>query len=254
MSTAERTIVDIESLLNGPLTAPTKKIEKFDYISWNDSVRVLNHIFGPLGWEDEMVSLSRTEFGYTCTIRLTLHLPNGETRIHTGVGYGTVRTWSNKGELSLEMKARAEDQGVKSAFSDALSRACKRWKALGLDLYGGDDLSIGESEPEEKPKTKATSDTKQQLQKSAKGSAWEAAHPEPQQPTESPEEEKARLTYEIEKICDTWKISRKTLTNWRLAQNINPTLDGLRQIRQLLGTQLTIDRLIKHQQEQQVTA
>jgi hypothetical protein len=137
---AERTIQDIEKALNGPLEAPIKKIQGFDYVSWNDSVRQLNRIFGSLGWSDDIVSLTRTELGYTCVMKLTFYLPDGTTRVHTGVGYGVVRTWKDGKEIGLEQKSRAEDQGVKSAQSDALSRACKRWAALGIALYGGEDL------------------------------------------------------------------------------------------------------------------
>lgn len=149
---AERTIADMETLLNGKLEAPVKKKQGFDYVSWNDSVRQLNRIFGSLGWSDEVVSLTRTEYGYTCVLKLTFFLPNGTTRTHTGVGYGIVRKWftdkitKEEKPLSSEMQAQAEDQGVKSAASDALSRACKRWAALGIALYGGEDLPYDEDE------------------------------------------------------------------------------------------------------------
>lgn len=138
-----RTIEELEALLMGDLIAPIKKVDGFDYVSWSDTVRILNAIFGPLGWSDRTVSVQKTEFGYACVAELTLHLEDGTTRVHSGVGYGGVRRVDKYGkELSPVQAARAEDQGIKTAASDAISRMVKRWKALGLGLYGGEDFTI----------------------------------------------------------------------------------------------------------------
>ena len=136
-----RTIQEIEERLSAQTDKsnfpyPIKDMNGFDYISWQDTVRQLNNIFGFTGWSSEVREFNEitTENGrgFKSIVRLTCNARDEDGGIVTfhrdGVGFSDIRTTGNGVDLV--------DTAVKAAESDALSRAAKKLgDAFGLFLY-----------------------------------------------------------------------------------------------------------------------
>jgi recombination DNA repair RAD52 pathway protein len=136
-----RTIQEIEERLSAQTDKsnfpyPIKDMNGFDYISWQDTVRQLNSVFGFTGWSSEVREFNEitTENGrgFKCLVRLTCNARDEDGGIiifhRDGVGFSDIRTTGNGVDLV--------DTAVKAAESDALSRAAKKLgDAFGLFLY-----------------------------------------------------------------------------------------------------------------------
>lgn len=148
-------ILTLETELNKPLALQTLQKDGFDYIPWHASVTRMNEIFGPLGWSDEVIREWSDEYAFYCQVRVTVYLPDGTTRHHDGVGsdekhYTDEREVISGGKVATPSPAkigRMWGMKAKAAYSDALSRAFKRWSTLGLGLYNGEESTFTDDTP-----------------------------------------------------------------------------------------------------------
>lgn len=115
---------------------PIKELNGNDYVSWQDTARQMNHIFGPLGWSHEVREFQYTETtdgrGFRSTVRLTVFFldenNNPMSVSRDGVGFSTINTTKSGEDLV--------DTAVKTAEHDGLSRAAKKFgDAFALFLY-----------------------------------------------------------------------------------------------------------------------
>lgn len=148
-------ILALETELNKPLALQTLQKDGFDYIPWHASVAHMNEIFGSLGWSDEVIREWSDEYAFYCQVRVTIYLHDGTTRHHDGIGsdekhYTDEREVISGGKVATPSPAkigRIWGMKAKAAYSDALSRAFKRWSSLGLGLYNGEESTFVDDTP-----------------------------------------------------------------------------------------------------------
>lgn len=143
-----KTVAEVAAALN---QAPNQAIvyENYDgkkYISWDDSVRELNRIFGPFGWSTRAVSQSGhpAEGVYLAAIEVSVTVTDEETDEHitvTRAGFGRAVAQPTQSErndgLTVSTNLITHDTAASAAGSDALSKATKLLgAAFGLDFYG----------------------------------------------------------------------------------------------------------------------
>ncbi len=128
-----RNLSQVQAALESKYDGPIEKIRGYSYIPWAETVQQANNVFGPLGWSNEVMKLLEDEGGYLCVQRVTA-LAYDESRecvvqlVRDGVGYGELQKTRDGRQL--------RDTAVKTAASDALSRAFKLvGDAFGLYLY-----------------------------------------------------------------------------------------------------------------------
>lgn len=148
-----RTLSQIETALLPRYSGPIKQTQGFDYIPWDETQRVADTVFGPLGWS---VSTSEPKFtectivnkeeeytfsGFSATCHVTIIYLDEETgSVQTctrgGTGYANA-TWQGEGKNPMDL-------AVKAAASDAFSRVFKLFgDAFGLFLYQKDAPATG---------------------------------------------------------------------------------------------------------------
>lgn len=115
----------------------------FTYVPWNETTRILDQIFGPMGWDSRLTDRQVTESGgafiYHVGLELTVRAaaPDGSiiTATRAGVGVG-IAAPNRDGYLAPD----AHDTAAKAARSDAISTAAKTLgNAFGLFLYDRGD-------------------------------------------------------------------------------------------------------------------
>lgn len=140
-----RKVHEIEAALKERYSGPIDLIRDFSYISWNNSVKAANDIFGSMGWSSTVLSITPVEdgSGYISTVRVSVRAFNDETGVveecvHDGVGYSDVQTTRDGRAL--------RDTSVKAAASDGISRALKFFgDSFGLFLYDKEERSTAPS-------------------------------------------------------------------------------------------------------------
>ncbi|GHO44545.1 Rad52/Rad22 family DNA repair protein [Ktedonospora formicarum] len=136
-----KTISEITQALNEKYDGFTEELNgKFTYIPWEFAMTRALEIFGPSGLDVEvregpMLVQIGEDYGYTATVRVTVHTADGRTFFRDGVG------WNDMG-FTREGKAQIET-ALKGAPSSALVRALSQ---LG-DAFG---LYIGREAKEKK--------------------------------------------------------------------------------------------------------
>jgi len=149
-----KTIAEVETALQDRTYADSvlSRVDKgnrgkFTYIPWNESARLLNQIFGVMGWSTEKISsvddLARGIFIYDLALSVSVIGDHGEMarKTVTGRGFGAVSAKAmERGDVD------AMDTASKGARSDALSVACKLLgEAFGIFLYDKGDPAHSES-------------------------------------------------------------------------------------------------------------
>jgi recombination DNA repair RAD52 pathway protein len=121
----------------------------FTYVPWNETVHILDEVYGHFGWSAELVDretiVSDGAYVYTVGLKLSVSAvtPNGSviTVSRPGVGVG-IASKNKDGYLAPD----AHDTAAKAARSDALSTAAKMCgDAFGLFLYDKGDPARQES-------------------------------------------------------------------------------------------------------------
>lgn len=116
------------------------------YISWDNSVRELDRIFGPFGWSERAIAMEAhpAEGIYTAAVEVsvTVKADKGDaTFTITRAGYGRSTAQASKDEraqgLTVAQNLQTHDTAASAAGSDALSKAVKKLgQAFGLGFYG----------------------------------------------------------------------------------------------------------------------
>lgn len=141
---------DVAKLLAEKYDAGFKQRGKFDYVPWPKTIRILDSIFGPENWSDEVVSTdySYDKGIYTTVIKLSCRVADDETGepvTFTRFGVSTSVAQATKWEREERGLVITEDpKGHETAIDGSASLArTKATKALGdafaLYLYPEDD-------------------------------------------------------------------------------------------------------------------
>lgn len=157
MATKTTDTTDILAKLQQPYSGPTKELKgrggkMYTYIPWQETARALDEVFGPDGWSEDVASTNfDTQRGvYSVTTKLSVRI--GDTWVtRTGTGVGVVGN-------DYINDTGAHDTPIKTAASDALSRAAKKLGArFGLFLYDkGDNTGSEDEAPRRTSRTPAS--------------------------------------------------------------------------------------------------
>lgn len=147
---------EVQAALEQRYAGPTKEIQGFTYIPWNESTKEANRVFGYFGWSSSVLSVDYVDIeievntgtwkdknfemknfkGFKSIVRVSIQVIDDYsgtliTTHHDGVGYGTIQAQGLKDPM---------DTACKAAKSDGISTAIKHYgDAFGLYLYDKED-------------------------------------------------------------------------------------------------------------------
>jgi hypothetical protein len=155
-------IEDVVAALKVRYDGPTKTVEDYTYIPWEQSVYQLDRVFGAFGWSLEPAAQFNDPASgiYTRTVTLTVSAVHPQLGIVSATRTGEGRAVARASRDELENRRsinpadtrqvsdnlKIHDTAIAAAASDALSRAAKLCgDALGLFLYAEKFKAQGKS-------------------------------------------------------------------------------------------------------------